>query len=198
MKLFLSIVIPCYNEEQNIRLGSLDKVALYIEKQKYSWEVIIVDDGSSDESLLLIQEFARSNKGFKVVANLHQGKAGTVVKGMLTAVGDYILFTDLDQATPLDQLEKLMLYVHDYDVVIGSRKGRRQGAPLLRRLMGPGFMFVRNLILGLGKIQDTQCGFKLFKRETAQNVFSRLKLYGGIKHASGARVTAGVALDELV
>ena len=82
-------------------------------------------------------------------------------------------------------------------MVIGSRSGRRAGAPLLRRLMGPGFMFIRNLILGLGKIADTQCGFKLFKKETAHAVFPRLKLYSGVMHASGPRVTAGFDVEVL-
>lgn len=197
MKLHLSVVIPCYNEEQNIRLGALDKVALYMEKRDYAWEVLVVDDGSTDASLSLIKQFCRVNQGFKLIANQHQGKAGTVVAGMLAAAGDFILFTDLDQATPLDQVKKLLPFTKDYDVVIGSRKGRRAGAPLLRRLMGPGFMLVRNLILGLGKLSDTQCGFKLFKRVVARDVFPKLKLYSSHKFISGPRVTAGFDVEVL-
>src|SRR3989344_2970286 len=190
----LSVVIPCYNEEQNIRLGALDKVARYLEKQPLVWEVLIVDDGSTDASKDLIKQFVGGNSHFRLIENTHQGKAGTVVTGMLAATGARILFTDLDQATPIDQVEKLLPWLdRGFDVVIGSRKSRRAGAPLLRRLMGPGFMLVRNLILGLSRIEDTQCGFKLFKREVARKVFSRLKLYNLHKHASGPRVTAGFA-----
>ena len=198
MQPYLSVVIPCYNEEQNIRLGALDKVAYYLEHQKYPWEVLIVDDGSSDESAVLIKKFVATNGHFQLIANAHQGKAGTVVSGMLAANGAHILFTDLDQATPIDQTEKLLpWFSKDYDIIIGSRKGRRVGAPLLRRLMGPGFMLARNLILGLGTIQDTQCGFKMFKKEVAHDIFKRLKLYGGEKHASGPRVTAGFDVEVL-
>lgn len=194
----LSVVVPCYNEEQNIRLGALDKVLLYLEKQTYSWEVLIVDDGSIDESRNLIKEFIRKNDhGFTLIENSHQGKAGAVATGMLAAKGVNILFADLDQATPIDQVEKLLpWFVKGYDIVIGSRKNRRAGAPLLRRLMGPGFTFVRSLFLGL-KIIDTQCGFKMFTQMAAHDVFNKLKLYGTHKNTSGPRVTAGFDVEVL-
>ncbi len=198
MKIELSVVIPCYNEEQNIRLGALDKVVRYLEKQSYKWEMIIVDDGSKDESVSLIKEFIIQNSSIKLIESFHQGKAGTVVRGMLSAQGAVILFTDLDQATPVDQLEKLFPWVHNgFDVVIGSRKGIRKGAPLFRRVMGPGFMFVRNLILGLGVIQDTQCGFKLFTRKSSRDIFSRLRIFSNQKEISGPRVTAGFDVEVL-
>lgn len=200
MNVNLTVVIPCYNEEQNIRLGSLDKVARYMEKQKYSWEVLIVDDGSTDMSLNLIKEFIRSNgKGkFRVLEEEHHGKATTLIMGMLAGNGKYLLFTDLDQATPISEMEKLMQYLDKgYDIVIGSRRDRREGAPFLRRLMGPGFSYLRNLILGLGTIKDTQCGFKVFERDAARNIFKRLKLYKEHRRTSGPRVTAGFDVEVL-
>jgi len=200
MQNHLSVVVPCYNEEQNIRLGALDKVARYMESQKYPWEVLIVDDGSIDASPQLVKKFISGNgqKHFRLLEREHQGKAGTVIAGMLAANGRYILFSDLDQATPLDQVEKLLPFIEkSYDIVIGSRKDRRAGAPLLRRLMGPGFMLVRHLILGLGNINDTQCGFKLFKQEVAQNIFNRLTLYKQNTTTSGPRVTAGFDVEVL-
>lgn len=198
MKTHLSIIIPCYNEAQNIRLGALDKVALYLEKQAYTWDVLIVDDGSTDESLHLIKQFISKIDGFRLITNEHKGKAATVVSGMLAAKGESILFTDLDQATPIDQVEKLIPYLSKgFDIVIGSRQGRRSGAPFLRRLMGPGFMLARNLLLGLHGINDTQCGFKLFKRQVAHDIFSRLKIYSTYKNVSGPRVTAGFDVEML-
>ena len=198
MSIELSIVIPCYNEEQNIRLGALDKVALYFEKQTYSWEVLIVDDGSTDQSKGLLRKFVSKYPRFKLMENPHKGKAETVVSGMLAASGKEILFTDLDQATPIDQLEKLLPWFNKgYDIVIGSRKERRVGAPFSRRLMGPGFMFVRHLILGMGTIDDTQCGFKMFRREVARDIFSRLKVYANNKQVVGPRVTAGFDVEVL-
>lgn len=195
----ISVIIPCFNEEQNIRLGALDKVLLYLEKQTYPWEVLIVDDGSTDESRPLIKDFIKKNDhGFRFIENPHQGKAGTVVAGMLSATGKYVLFTDLDQATPIDQIEKLRPWmVKNFDIAIGSRLGRRAGAPFLRKLMGPGFTFVRNLILGLGNLNDTQCGFKMFKKGAAQKIFSKLRLYSSHKHVSGPRVTAGFDVEVL-
>lgn len=196
--MYLSIVIPCYNEEQNIRLGALDKVALYLEKHEFAWEVLIIDDGSTDASKELLRTFVRKNPHFKLIENVHSGKAGTVTSGMLKAIGDYILFTDLDQAAPIDQVEKLLpFFKKGFDIVIGSRKGRRAGAPFFRRLMGPGFMLVRHLILGMGTIDDTQCGFKMFKREVARDIFTRLKVYADNKQVVGPRVTAGFDVEVL-
>ncbi len=198
MKLKLSVVIPCYNEEQNIRLGALDKVVRYMETLTFPWECLIVDDGSTDASKKLIKEFIKSNSHFRLLERSHQGKAAAVIAGMLATKGELVLFTDLDQATPINQLEKLLPYIDQgYDVVIGSRKGRRAGAPLLRRLMGPGFMLVRNLILGLKGIEDTQCGFKLFKKRAAHDIFGRLKIFTGVMHVSGPRVTAGFDVEVL-
>ena len=198
MKPYLSVVIPCYNEEQNIRLGALDKVAGYLEKQKYSREVLIVDDGSTDDSRQLIKKFIGSNNHFQLIENPHQGKAFTVVTGMLEAGGDFILFADLDQSTPIDQVDKLLPYFSKgYDIVIGSRQGLRTGAPFWRRLMGPGFMLVRNLILGLPGLDDTQCGFKIFKRQVARIIFSKLRLYSHKKQTFGPRGTAGFDVEVL-
>lgn len=198
ISMYLSVVIPCYNEEPNIRLGALDKVANYLEKQSYSWEVLVIDDGSTDQSAGLIQEFSSANRGFHLVKRKHQGKASTVVSGMLMATGTYVLFTDLDQATPLHQIEKLLPWMQkDFDIVIGSRNSRRLGAPFLRRIMGPGFMFIRNLILGLGGIMDTQCGFKLFRGKIVKVVFEKLTLYKQQRNVSGSRVTAGFDVELL-
>ncbi|MCL4382919.1 MAG: glycosyltransferase [Patescibacteria group bacterium] len=197
-EIFLSVVIPCYNEEKNIRLGALGKVSDYLQKQPYSWEVIIVDDGSEDESRSLIEEFRKSHLGFSLIKNKHQGKAATVITGMVGANGQYVLFCDLDQATPINELEKLLpLIQKDYDVVIGSRNTEREGAPLSRIIMARGFMFLRTLILGLSGITDTQCGFKIFKNEVAKKIFNRLKLYGQKKLVSGSMVTAGFDIEIL-
>ena len=194
----LSIVIPAYNEEMNIRLGALDKVARYLEHKEYAWEVIIVDDGSTDMTKRLLSEFVKENKGFNVIFNPHQGKAATVISGMLASKGDIVLFTDLDQATPLNQLEKLLPYfLKGYDVVIGSRSKDRIGAPLLRKVMAQGFMMLRSFGLGLTGIVDTQCGFKAFRREVAHDVFKMLLRYGNNHEVTGSMVTAGFDIEIL-
>lgn len=194
----ISIVIPAYNEETNIRLGALDKVVRYLEHVSYSWEVIIVDDGSTDMTKRLLADFVEHSKGFRVVFNPHQGKAATVIAGMLAAKGNIVLFSDLDQATPLHELQKLLpFFDKGYDVVIGSRSAERHGAPLSRKIMARGFMLLRSVILGLRGIVDTQCGFKAFRREVAHDVFRSLKRYGKGHEVAGAMVTAGFDIEVL-
>ncbi|MBU0998515.1 glycosyltransferase, partial [Patescibacteria group bacterium] len=102
----LSIIIPAYNEEKNIKDGCLEQVKEYLQKQIYPWEVLLVDDGSEDLTLKLLRKFAESNSGFRVITEPHRGKGGTVIAGMLKTKGDIILFTDLDQATPINEIEK--------------------------------------------------------------------------------------------
>lgn len=195
---FLSVIIPSYNEETNIRLGSLDKVSRYLERQSYAWEALLVDDGSTDASPKLLDEFAHANSGFSVCHNSHRGKAGTVISGMLKARGSIVLFSDLDQATPVSELEKILPWFdRGFDVVIGSRNQRREGAPLSRVLMARGFMVLRSVFLGLRGITDTQCGFKAFKRKVAKDIFSRLELYSATREVHGPMVTAGFDIETL-
>lgn len=181
-----------------MRLGVLERVKEYLKKRKYSWEVMVVDDGSDDGSTKLIQEFVSNHPNFQLIKNPHRGKAATVVAGMLAASGKYVLFSDLDQATPIDQIEKLLpWFSQGFDIVIGSRNTTRQGAPLSRVLMARGFMLLRTIILGLSGITDTQCGFKAFKNEVAKRLFSKLRIYGKKQLVSGSMVTAGFDIETL-
>lgn len=198
MSPFLSIIIPAYNEETNIRLGVLDKVSRYLEHESYAWEVLLVDDGSTDQTSQLLDTFAKENSGFTAIHNPHKGKAGTVITGMLKARGSIVMFTDLDQATPISELQKILTWFNKgFDVVIGSRNRRREGAPLSRVVMARGFMMLRSIILGLRGITDTQCGFKAFRRLAATAIFSRLELYNNPSSAEGPMVTAGFDIEVL-
>ncbi len=193
---YLSVVIPSYNEVKNIEAGALFEVWEYLKKQKYSWEVILADDGSKDETLKLLKKFSSDHKGFVVSAQSHRGKAGTVVTGILEAKGDIVLFTDMDQATPINQIEKILPKFEDgFDGVIGSRHGR-EGYPVIRKIMAYGFMFLRKIILNL-PYKDTQCGFKAFKREVAHAIFERMKVFNEKQKETGAAVTAGFDLEIL-
>jgi len=194
--ILLSVVIPAYNEEHNIRSGVIGAVSDYLKDQDYSWEVLIVNDGSTDSTLDLVQKSVSKHPGFKIMDEPHRGKGGTVIAGMLAASGENILFTDMDQATPLTQLEKLLPKLKEgYDIAIGSRSGR-EGAPIIRRLMAGGFSMLRAIILQL-PYKDTQCGFKLFKKEAARKIFSRMKIFKDKKVEHGAAVTAGFDLEIL-
>src|SRR5579872_7226254 len=117
-EIFLSVVIPCFDEMGNMQKGVLDKVKSFLDKKKYSYEVIVVDDGSKDGSEQFVEKFTKENKNFSLITNPHLGKAGAVTTGILEAKGKYILFTDMDQATPIEEVDKLLPYFEKgYDIV---------------------------------------------------------------------------------
>lgn len=202
----LSVVIPAYNEEYNLRTGVLDSVYDYLKEQKYSWEILFVDDGSTDNTAKIAEDFAKKHSNLLVLKEPHRGKGGTVVAGMLKAQGEIILFTDTDQATPIDQLEKILPKFSTqggpasggdkgYDIVIGSRSGR-EGAPLIRKIMASGFSILRNIVLQL-PYKDTQCGFKAFKNNAAKKIFGKLAIFNKENATGGASVSAGFDLEVL-
>jgi len=196
--IFLSVVIPSYNEMSNLQKGVLDKVAHYLSKQKYSFEVIVVDDGSNDGSTEFVEKFIKDDKKFKLLHGTHSGKAGAVTKGVLESKGEWVLFTDMDQATPIEEVEKLLEFTKNYDIVIGSRSSTRKGAPWTRTLMAKGMITLRSVIVGLSGLNDTQCGFKLFKKNVAYDLFSKLeKFHHGYKQISGSSVKAGFDVELL-
>ena len=192
----LSVVIPAFNEEKSIKRGSLEEVWSFLKKQKYNWEVIVVDDASTDNTLSLSQEFAKTHKGIKVLAEPHRGKGGSVIAGMLKASGDVVIFCDMDQATPIEEFEEFVpKFEEGYDIVIGSRSGRR-GAPLIRKLMAYGFSILRTIVLRL-PYKDTQCGFKAFRKEASERIFAKMKIFSEKSKARGAAVSAGFDLEAL-
>lgn len=197
-KLYLSVIIPSYNEMANLQKGVLDKIEHFLDKQKFEYEVIIVDDGSNDGSMEFEEKFIKDNSRFKLIKNPHLGKAGAVTSGMLNAKGRYALFTDMDQATPIEELNKLLPFADKYDIVIGSRNSHRKGAPFTRVLMAKGMMVLRSVIVGVKGIGDTQCGFKLFRKDVSDELFSKLqKFHHGYKTISGSSVKAGFDVELL-
>lgn len=193
----LSVILPAYNESDNLKRGVLSSISDYLEKNVKSHEVIIVDDGSSDNSIKLIEEFIKDKKNFRLIKNNHGGKAIAVMTGLLESTGEIGLFADMDQATPISEIEKLLPYFEkNYDIVIGSRKGR-QGAPVIRKLMAFGFSLIRTIILGL-PYKDTQCGFKAFNRRSINLIFPVLKARWH-KHLQkkGAAVNAAFDVETL-
>lgn len=177
---YLTIVIPAYNEEKRLP-SNLEKVLAFALAQPYPTEIIVVDDGSTDGTVPAVRPFAERYPRLRLLENAHRGKAYTVRTGMLAATGKRVLFTDADLPTPLEELPKLFAAMDaGYDVVIGSREGlgaRRVGEPWYRHFMGRVFNLVVRLVT-LPHFQDTQCGFKLFTREAAHDLFRRLRLYG--------------------
>lgn len=174
---YLSVVIPSYNETENLRSGALDKVRDYLQKQKYSWEVIVSDDGSPDaDARSLAKAFCEKNKGFLFLENEHAGKPYAIWSGIQKATGEIVLFTDMDQSTPIPEVEKLLpFYEKGFDVVIGSRGSERKNSSLFRLLASGIFRLVRQTVL-LRNITDTQCGFKSFKKEAAADIFPHMMI----------------------
>lgn len=178
---YLSIVIPVYNEET--RIGhSLKKILSYLERKGYSYELIVVDDGSKDETFKVISRVAERDGHIRVLRNKNNyGKGYAVRKGMLNAKGSYILFTDADLSTPIAELDEfLQATENECDVVIGSRKA--SGAQIevhqswLREFVGKGFTWLANIVV-TKNISDATCGFKCFKKVVARTIFSKQKLY---------------------
>jgi len=190
MKIFLSVIMPCYNEEGNLKRGVLDEVANYLEKQRYQSEVIISDDGSTDGSLAFVKDFIKEHPNFKLLENKHAGKPYAIRSGVKKAQGEIILFTDIDQSAPIKDIAKLLpFFKNGNDVVIGSRGIERKDFPWYRKLMSWGFRVVRSWFLLKG-IQDTQCGFKAFKNQVAKDLFNRLLIFKESKEIKGWRVGA--------
>lgn len=197
--MFISLVVPSYNEEINLQKGVLDKIGNYTKDHPYFSEVIIVDDGSTDKSKKIIREkYLSQFPKFKLVENKHQGKAYAIIAGIKYAKNEYVMFSDIDLATPLEESEKLIQEaVKGTSVVIGSRNTQRKGAPLVRKIMAVGFIFIRNILIGLKGIKDTQCGFKLFEKKAALAIIGRLQVFNSKKKAQGSSVSAGFDLEFL-
>jgi dolichyl-phosphate beta-glucosyltransferase len=187
---YVSVIIPCYNEERNLRRGVLDEVRQYITGQDYAWEVIIVNDGSTDDSRSLIEDFVSDATNFSLFDIPHRGKPAAVWTGIQKAKGEIVLFADMDQSTPIHELGKFLpWYENGFDVVIGSRGTTREGFSIVRQIGSVIFRTFRRLFL-LHDISDTQCGFKSCRREAARKVFPRLQFFKQEEQPIGWKVSA--------
>jgi glycosyltransferase involved in cell wall biosynthesis len=214
-ELFLTVVIPAYNEAPRMP-GTLETVVSYLAKQEYSSEILVVDDGSSDDTCQVVHSFIDQHSPppqVRLIENDHRGKGYTVRTGMLNGKAKYVLFTDADLATPISEVGKMIGSLEaGSDIAIGTREGigaSRKDEPLHRHIMGRVFNLLVRLISGL-QFQDTQCGFKGFRREVAHDLFRRVQLYGAdAKQIKGGAVTgfdvevlylalqAGYQIDEI-
>ncbi len=176
---FLSVVIPAYNEAQRLP-NTLPQVVSFLSTQGYTYEVLVVDDGSTDATPEIVRCEAERYPRLCLLQVPHRGKAYAVRAGILAARGERILMSDADLAAPIGQATELMKCLDEgYDIAIGSREApgaRRYGEPVYRHLMGRVFnLMVRTITRN--PYQDTQCGFKLFRGEAARDIFRRLRLY---------------------
>jgi dolichyl-phosphate beta-glucosyltransferase len=175
----LSVVIPAYNEEKRIE-KTLVEVLNYFKEQEYTYEIIVVNDGSKDKTEQIIKKYSFKNKKLKLISyKPNHGKGYAVRTGILASKGEFILFSDADLSTPIQETERLLEAAKYCDVVIASRsvKESKIKTVFYRRLMGLVFvMFVK--ILAVPGINDTQCGFKMFRKAAALKLFNQQKIDG--------------------
>jgi len=168
----LSIIIPAYNEENRLP-KSLDSIVAFVAQQAYPIEVLIVENGSRDRTTEIAEAYAQKHP-FIHVLHSTKGKGAAVRAGMMAGKGRYLFMCDSDLSMPIDEVRKFLPPVlDDYDVAIASREGpgaHRYNEPPFRHLMGRVFNLIVRVIAIPG-FQDTQCGFKSFRREVAREVF---------------------------
>ena len=178
-QLYLSVVIPAYKEKERIGHNLLE-VKKFLESKNFEYEVIVVVDGSPDNTAEVAQNYSNQVKNLRVISNKeNHGKGYVVRQGLLEAKGKYVVFLDADGSTSITHVEKCLPELEaGVDVVVGSRK--IEGAfvqihqPKYREFMGEGGNWLIRIVLGLWSYPDTQCGFKMLTREAAQEVASRM------------------------
>ena len=176
----LSVIVPAYNESRRI-VATLEAVWQYLQEQSYTWEVIIVDDGSDDDTAPIVERWSSGRDGFRLERIRHGGKGAAVRHGMLAAIGEYRFMCDADLAMPIKHLSGFLRCMADgNDIVIGSRQiagANRYGESMFRHLLGRAFNKTVQM-LAVGGFQDTQCGFKCFSAAAANTLFPLQRTMG--------------------
>ncbi len=180
----LSVIIPAYNEERRLP-KTLEDIDKYLSKQSYDYEILVVNDGSKDRTVEVAKSLISKIKNLKVTGyKINQGKGYAVRFGMLEARGEHRLFTDADNSTSINHIEKMWPELKaGFDIVIGSRDSRdAKGAyqafpqPWLRRKLADIYNLLVQIIVGIWGIWDSQCGFKSFTKKAAEDIFPRCKI----------------------
>ena len=175
----LSVIIPAYNEERRLP-KTLEQVFSFLAEQDYEAEVIIVENGSKDQTLKIAREFSANLPNLYVLHNEQAGKGKAVKRGMLEARGEYRIFCDADLSMPIEEVARFLPPHSDADIVIASREVEgavRYDEPHQRHLTGRVFNFIIRL-LAIPGIHDTQCGFKGFRADAAEDLFSHQSIEG--------------------
>ncbi len=180
--MYLSVIIPAYNEDKRLP-KTLEEIDRYLRRKEYDYEIIVVNDGSTDRTAEVVESLKSKIANLRLIDNkINKGKGAVVREGMLSAKGEYRLFTDADNSTSIDQVENILPeFEKGFDIVIGSRdiKGAVLDPPqpwLRQTILGEGFKLLRKIVVGLWEVQDTQCGFKAFKKKVVEDVFPKCKI----------------------
>jgi len=176
----LTIIIPAFNEANRI-INSLLKIENYMEKMLFNWEVLIINDGSTDNTKNILDEWIKNRANFKVKTITHQGKGGAIKYGILNSHGKYQFMCDADLSMPIEKLSEFLTKMKEgYQIVIGSRQktgARRFNESNMRHISGRIFNFLIKSIL-VKQIEDTQCGFKCFNTTIAKKLFKLQQING--------------------
>jgi len=179
--IYLSVVVPAYNEESRLP-KTIENIGNYLSGRPYSYEIIAVNDGSKDGTAAAVEKMIGKVAKLKLIDNrVNHGKGYVVRQGMLAARGQVRLFTDSDNSTPIEEVEKLLPFFKEgFDVVIGSRhaSGARlePAQPPIRQFLGFGWRMLTNITVGTWSIKDTQCGFKAMTAKAAQDILPRCRI----------------------
>jgi dolichyl-phosphate beta-glucosyltransferase len=177
---YLSIVIPAYNEQERI-VSTIGAISSFVSDQGFEWELLVADDGSKDHTVEIVEELGLINLHL-LKAPKNGGKGNAVQRGMMAARGKHILFADADNSTPIEEVTKLLSKLENegYDVAVGSRaaEGAEEGKKsLFRHILSGGLRWIVKYILRIG-VRDTQCGFKMYRREAARKLHSMQTIMG--------------------
>jgi len=175
---YWSIIVPVYNEAN--RLGNLNHIIRFLKSLPETWELIVVNDGSTDNTLDLVKAIQDRHPLQVVNYPQNQGKGYAIKQGMLVAKGRYRLFLDCDLSTPIEEINKIRPHLTNYNVVIGTRKTKGAKVlvhqPWLRENLGKGFTLLSRIMLNVD-VSDFTCGFKCFSADAAQKIFTRSRIY---------------------
>jgi len=179
--MYLSVIVPAYNEERRLP-KTLPLIDSYLRKQPYDYEILVVSDGSKDKTAEVVENLKVKIKNLRLIDNKeNHGKGFVVRQGMLEAKGEYRLFTDADNSTSIDQVEKMWPETKKgYDIVIGSRDLKESIIAVpqswFRRRLGDVFNLFTQVTCGLWGIWDSQCGFKIFSKDAVEKIFPKCKI----------------------
>lgn len=178
-KILLSVIIPCFNEEVRLK-RSLPICISYLKKKKFAWEVLIIDDGSWDNTVSIAKRYSKKHPNIRIHSyKKNLGKGAALRKGVFLARGEYVLMMDADLSVPLGSIDTLLVKLRTYDIVIGVRRDSRsqiiKKQPWYREMMGHTFTKLVNLFL-VREICDFTCGFKGFRFKVAKKLFKKQKL----------------------
>ena len=178
--MFLSIIIPAYNEAHRLP-ATLEKIFAFLEKQPYSAEIVVIENGSQDDTLAIARRYESEHPQLRVYHETQRGKGLAVRRGMREAIGAYRFMCDADLSMPIDEVNRFIPpKLEDFDVAIASREApgaQRFNEPWYRHLIGRGFNTMIR-ILALPELQDTQCGFKCFRGALVDDLFNHQTITG--------------------